>query len=87
VSFSGEGGACGRWGLKSVVDACRSNVTVEKTHSILKSVSDAGFKIIDPHSWERVAGAGGGGRRRGGGLVGKAVTVGCDRAVSRKRGC
>jgi len=56
-------GACGRWGLKSVVDACQSNVTGEKTHSILKSLGDAGFKIMHPHSWERVTGVmvGGGG--------------------------
>jgi hypothetical protein len=47
--------------LKSVVDACQSNVTGEKTHSILKSASDAGFKIMHLHSWERVTGVGGGG--------------------------
>jgi len=49
---------CGRWGFGSVVDACQSNVTAKKTYSIWKSVSDAGFKIMQPHSCDRGAGRG-----------------------------
>lgn len=37
---------CGQWGFESVVDACHRNVTAKKTHSILKSMSDAGFKMM-----------------------------------------